>query len=311
MKMTPLRLLGALLLGASGLPHAYAVQWQVDQWFSDDTDGTTQYQTFAGATVPLGQNGDSSAGAGAGYRHISEVSGNTHFRYARGDLEHAFNERTRVFASATGLDGSDWSTVLGDARVAHTFSAPVYLELSASREIVDTLIAIVHRWDVVSTGASLDIGPFSGFTMVGAYTRQALGDDNNRDIWVARLIYELGPRQHWMVQTRSRLLRSDFDAVGYFSPRRLDEHLLLLTYRRPVLDERWYLSIEGGSGVQVANRGSSREIYQVNLVWRGWFNDHVGLESSGGCMNTGGFNARAASGGYRYCQGIVSLLWSW
>ena len=287
------------------------LQSESSYWVSDDSDGSTQQRIFTDLSRPLADHPDTVLGAGVGYWHFSESGGDTSFRVARGRLAHAFSEATQLEASAKLLDGEAWSPTLGSVILSHEPEHPFYVELSASRGLIDTLVGVDDRWDIVSVGGSLDIGPFAGFTVAGGYTQQALGDDNDRAVYVLRLIHEPAFSDRWLLQTRTRLLRADFDSVGFFAPERLDEHLLLLTYRRSVFQERWYFSVEAGGGVQTVNRGDRKGIYTAALVWRGWFNDHFGLDSRGGCMNTGGLDTRAAGGGYMYCQATVSLLWSW
>lgn len=303
-------LLGIILLLVAQAGHTQ-LQLETSYRISDDSDDSTQQRFFADVSRPLAVSPDTVLGVGAGYWRLDEPGESTSFQVVRGSLEHAFSPATRLSASVSALDGDAWSPTLGSAVLSHNSEHPFYIELSASRELIDTVLGVDNRWDVTSVGGSLDVGPFSGFTLVGGYTRQSLGDGNDRSISVVRLIYEPAFSDRWLLQTRSRLLRADFDSVGFFAPERLDEHLLLLTYRRPVLDGRWYVSVEGGGGVQTVNRGDRKAIYTADLVWRGWFNDHFGLDARGGCMNTGGVDTRAAGGGYVYCQAMMSLLWSW
>lgn len=304
-------LTAAVLVLAAPLAAAQTLQAETRYWLSDDSENSRQHRVFTGMSRAPTNAPDTWIGAGAGYWHFEEAGQQTRFVVAEVSAEHAIDDRTRIIGSGSLLNGREWSPLLGEARLTRRFSGPFYAELSASRDIIDTVGAIANRWDVVSYGGSVDIGPFQGFTVVGGYTRQALGDDNDRNIYVTRLIYEPPATERWLIQLRSRLLRADFNSVGFFAPERLDEHLLLTTYRRPVLQQRWFFSIEAGGGFQQINRGSSREVYSVEAVWRGWFTDHVGLDARAGCMNTGGFDTRPAGGGYRYCQGGASLLWSW
>ncbi|MGB0212264.1 hypothetical protein [Algiphilus sp.] len=305
-----IRMRPTLLLALALVAPAAAMEPAMEQWVSDDSDGATQYRVTADGSTAIG-DGDTAVNGGLGYWHLHEPGDSTAFGLARVGVEHRPDTATRLRARATQLSGSRWSPLLGEALLTHDFRAPLYLELSASRGIIDTLAAIDRRWDLRSTGVSLDLGPWRGITLVGGYTRQWLGDDNRRGIAVGRLLIEPTADQRWLVELRSRLLRSDFDAAGYFSPRRMDEHLLLGTYRRPVLGDRWYVSIELGGGTQRVNRGEQKALYHAELVWRGWFNDHVGLESRAACMNSGGLDAGPAGDGYRYCQGTVTLKGSW
>ena len=144
------------------------LQSESSYWVSDDSDGSTQQRIFTDLSRPLADHPDTVLGAGVGYWHFSESGGDTSFRVARGRLAHAFSEATQLEASAKLLDGEAWSPTLGSVILSHEPEHPFYVELSASRGLIDTLVGVDDRWDIVSVGGSLDIGPFAGFTVAVA-----------------------------------------------------------------------------------------------------------------------------------------------
>ncbi len=277
----------------------------------DDSEDTRQYRYFTGVMAQTDAAPRHRFGAGVGYHHIRDDAGVSRFRLARFDHEYHPGPDTALISSVSPLRGDDWSPVMGDVRLTHRFSPIVYGELSAERNYVDTVTAIDNEWDLKSYSASVDVGPLNHWTLVGAYTFQDIGDDNERNIYVGRVIHDFPWWSPLMVEGRSRILRSQFNATGYFSPPKLDEHLLAATYRRPVLDDRWYVSARLGTGIQRVNDGSSENLFEMEVSFRGWFTDHWGLETGASCRNTVEFFARGAGDGYRYCQATAAIMRSW
>ena len=277
----------------------------------DDSDDTRQYRYFTGLMASPRATPRQRFGVGVGYHKLEDRAGEDDFRLARFDHEYEPGENTGLHSSLSVLDGAQWSPVLGGTRLTHRFSPKVYGEVSAERDYVDTVTAIENRWDLKSYSASLDYGPLGDWTLVGGYTFQDIGDGNDRDIYVARVIHDFPWWSPLVVEGRSRALRSDFNARGYFSPLELDEHLLQATFRRPVLDGDWFVSARLGAGVQRINSGDTENLFDMEVEWRGWFNDHWGLEANASCRNTVEFFARGAGEGYRYCQAHAAIMRSW
>ncbi len=276
----------------------------------DDSDDVRQYRVFTGVTGRVDAQGQHRLGAGIGYHRLSDVDGRHIFRQARFDYQYQPTPATALEGSVGMLRGEDWSPLEGHLQLRHNFAAPVYMELFAERTYVDTVAAIENEIDLRSVGVSLDFGPYAGWTVVGAHTRQRMGDGNNRGISVGRLIYETA-HPSLLLEGRSRFVRSDFDGAEYFSPEKLDEHLVSVVWRQPVHGDRWYVSARAGGGQQRVNSEDSEAVFVAELQWRGWFDHHWGLEAEAMCRNTGDLNARAADGDYRFCMATVSLLRSW
>lgn len=302
-----LALLIALL---PGLLHAERLRSTTALDISDDSDDVTQTRFTTGLVRPIDDAGEHRLGVAVGFDWLSEPQDNHTFRRVRLDYEGNPGERTGIDASVSALSGEDWSPVVGSAVLRHDFAAPVYLEASAGRSYVDTIAAIERRIDIDSASLSVDLGPFKGWTLVGAYTAQDFSDGNRRGVTVGRIIYDVPLWASVLIEGRVRTVRSDFDAPEYFSPGRLDEQLGIVKWRRAVLDDRWFVSVQLGAGQQSINRGSSESLYLVEAEWRGWFSAHWGLESRAGCRNTSDLSGSGADS-YRYCQARIALLRSW
>ena len=281
-----------------------------DLVMSEDSDDVRQTRFTTGLMRPVGASGRHRAGAAIGYDRLSEPGATHTFRRARLDYEGRFGARTSADLSVGLLAGEDWSPAVGSGVVRHNFAGPVYVEASAGRSYVDTIAAIEREIDIDSASLSVDLGPFAGWTLVGAHTAQSFGDGNARGVTVGRLIYDVPQWTPLLLEGRVRTLRTDFDAPEYFSPERMDEQLGIVTWRQAVLEDRWFVSLRVGGGRQTINRGPSDSIYLVEAEWRGWFSDHWGLEANAGCRNTGDFRASGADD-YRFCQGGIALLRSW
>ena len=278
--------------------------------FNEDSDDIRQSRFMTNVMRSLDTAGNHRAGVGIGFDRLSEPDDTHSFRRARADYEGRLGERTMATGSVAALDGAEWSPLLGSARLSHNFVSPIYAEIAAERSYVDTIDAIEREIEIDSASLSVDFGPFAGWTLVGAHTAQDFSDGNQRDITVGRVIYDVPRWQPLLLEVRARNIRMDFDAPEYFSPERLDERLGLVTWRRAVLDERWFLSVQAGAGRQSINSGPSETIYLGEIQWRGWFSNHWGLETGAGCRNTVNLRARDPDS-YRYCQANISLLRSW
>lgn len=305
--------IAAFLFGLFALSPAWAetLRSTTSAQVIDDSEDMRQYRYFTGLMASPRATPRQRFGAGIGYHKLEDPAGENRFRLARFDHEFEPGPDTGLYSSLSVLDGADWSPVLGGTRLTHRFSPKVYGEVSAERDYVDTVTAIENQWDLKSYSASLDYGPLGDWTLVGGYTLQDIGDGNDRDIYVARVIHDFPWWSPLVVEGRSRFLRSDFNGRGYFSPLELDEHLLRFTYRRPVLDGDWFISARLGAGIQRINSGDNENLFDMEVEWRGWFNDHWGLKTSASCRNTVELFARGAGDGYRYCQAGAAIIRSW
>lgn len=300
-----------LCVGAGAAVAGTPDRARIELLVSEDSDRARQ-QAYAAdllGALPFG-GAQAQWSVGGGYRRLDDPTGRESFARARGSVALAPAEHTRLQARAELLDGSDWSPVLGGASLGQRFSSRWAGELSADRELVDTVTAIRARNLVTTWAGSLDYMLSPSWTVIAAANTQDLRDGNERDGRSLRIAWA-PPQTDWNLQLRLRRIDSAFRGDGYFSPRRLQDALFTGAYHYPVADERYLLSLRAGAGAQRIDRNDSETLYLAELRGRGWFSEQYGFEARATCSNSGGFNADPAGNGYRYCEAVLSLIADW
>lgn len=314
--MRPSVLLTAVLLGGAATAQAEQARWVNENLFVHDSDDADQQAHYVGAVLhPAFADKPDKLGFWYGRWLFDDPVGSEHFDVYRLTYESGLSAQTTLGARLLKLDGDGWSPWLGGIMLTHAPNDRWRFEGSIDRELIDSVPGIRQELTSDNFTLSADWRFAPQWTLVGALLHQSVDDGNDRNGGVLRLIYELPQIEGLTLQTRSRILRSDFDGVGYFSPPRLEEHLLLAGYSTAFLEDRWVFSAVAGPGRQRFEddfgNTTRNDLHWVELKLRGWFNDHYGLESRGFCSNSGGPNTGAPDNDYRYCSVQFSLLYSW
>ncbi len=302
-----------MMLSVAGA--AYAETWRLESenLLISDSDDASQRRHLLGVIADLPSAG-SKAGLSLGSWRFNEPAGTEDFDVLRLSYDWAITEKASVFASLHALDGDDWSPMLASIRSVHSFSEQWRIEASAEKGIIDSVAGIRQKLGSETYSASVDWHFSEQWTVVAALMSMPIDDGNKRDGGVLRFIYELPQITGFNLQTRSKMLKSDFNGMGYFSPPVLQEHLLLVGYRGAAFNASWVFSLLAGAGNQKIetefDENIRNELYYLELNARGWFNDNVGLESKGYCSNTGGPNLGAPDDSYRYCSLLFSIIGS-
>lgn len=309
-------LCGTLLAALVGLQaNAEVGRVTLESYATDDSDDASQFRQIVSFRHSGEQDGlMHRLSLGLGGWWFDDATGKTDFsvldlgyEIGRGDTSAQFRLRQ--------LDGNGWDPTLGNALLTHRFNERWYGELFAERALVDSVPAIANELILESGGFSLDYRILPSLTLVGAVLLQSISDGNDREGGVFRLVYDVPGVSGLTLQTKSLRLDSDFDGVGYFSPEKREEHLLLVGYARPVFGKRFVVRAVAGPGRQRLENGFGdvvrNDLLYGELELRGWFTDHFGLESRAVCSNTGGPNTGAPTDDYRYCSAELSLIASW
>ncbi len=289
---------------------AEAARVVVDQLYVNDSDGMWQYRLLAGTEhrveVPLA---GSSAGFRAGRWRIDDQAGREDFDMLRLYFDSGETRSWRARAGLAQLSG-EGSPTLPDATLNWT-GGKWYVEGGAQRELIDTVTAIrLHTLvDTWSISADYRIAP--EWTAIGALYTQSITDGNRRFGQVARLVYSPARYEGLTLQGRVRHVDSDFNGIGYFSPDRLLESMLLAGYRRPLLDDNWVAGAQAGIGRQTIDSEIDNSLYLTELSLRGWFTERLGLDGRALCSNAGGSATGQGDSGYRYCSVNLSLIGAW
>lgn len=300
------------LVLAAGAVHAAALNRVVtDSAFSSDSDGQHERRADVGYVRSLSGWGNSATlGLRAGYWLIDDPQRHVEFGTLRVD-HRVKTDRLDINAYAAQLANADWSPTLGGFYFDYHATTRWSIEGSGDYQIVDTAVAADRHTRYNSYSLVSDYRLLDSVTLVGGVLRDWFSDGNHRIGGIARLVYSPQALPGFNVQLRYRRLHSQFRGIGYFSPGRLEETMALFKYGHAIFGDRFVASLLAGAGVQQIGGRDSSALYQAEFRIRGWFNDHLGLEGRTGCTDTGGLAARAASGGYRYCYGNLSLIAAW
>jgi hypothetical protein len=303
-----------LLLLTSTLSHAEDWRYVNEYLLTSDSDNAEQQAIYLGALKKL-HSSDAQAGIWLGQWRFDEPVGSESFDVLRLSYAREMSERTDIEAQVSLTDGADWTPVLGRLTVVHRPSEQWRIESSVEKGWVDSVLGLRQELGLYSYSVSADWRFANQWTLVGSLLGMSIDDGNDRKGAVARLIYEVASRPGLTLQTRSKWLNSKFNGNGYFSPDRLQEHLLLVGYARPLLQDRWSLRTLAGAGTQTFRSAGQDEInndlYYLEIGIRGWFSDHLGLEGKAYCSNAGGPNQGAPDNDYRYCNLGLSIIASY
>ncbi|HEX4895807.1 MAG TPA: hypothetical protein VFV11_05695 [Solimonas sp.] len=279
-------------------------------FYSEDNEDLSQRSWLLGHEFrPDGPEGPR-ASLAAGQRRYADATRDRDFDTVRAQLDLQPAAGTELRTRLQPLWGWDWSPVLGSVSLAQTLGRPWRLELSAERELVDSLDGLDAHLAADTYALAVDRRLGEDWTLVAGGSYQDVDDGNQRQGRLLRLIWNPG-QSAGSLQLRARRLDSEFRSSAYFSPRRLEEALLLGQWRQPLFGGKALLSLQAGGGQQWLEGGDGEALYQGELRLRGWLDDRWGLESRVSCSNTGGFGSDAAGSGYRYCEGLLSLLRAW
>jgi hypothetical protein len=277
---------------------------------SEDSDGLRQHSLYAGAvrTLPaLGASAD--IGVRAGYWQLEGAADRVEFTALRVDHRRSLGP-VAVDAGLHPLFGRDWSPLLAHLN-ASVELAPVSLVAGVDRELVDTVIAARREITLDSWHLVADYTAGAEWTLVAGGLLQDFSDSNHRKGGLFRIIYSPSRVEGLNAQLRLRRLDGDRRGIGYFSPDRFEEGVLLLQYGHALPGGRFVLTAQAGGGQQRIDGRDTNPVFVAELRARGWFTDTLGLEGRTGCSNTGDLVTGPAASGYRYCHGQLTLMRPW
>ncbi len=241
---------------------------------------------------------------------LREVTEKERFDVARAALRCKTPKVWSFDARLEQLQGDDWDPLLGAANVSARPHPDWYLELFEERELVDTVRAIRERVKVDTYGLSADYSLTPSLVLVGALLAQDFSDGNRREGGIVRLVY-YPEKPEWLhLQLKGRILDASRPSDTYFSPERLQEYFLLAGIATPFADDDWIVRLLAGPGLQIIEpfdaAKEEKEAYLAELQLRGWFTDHLTLESNAGCST-----AITSSDTYAYCFANLHFGYAW
>ena len=303
-------LLAMLLLAASSPPCQAGNLLFTEGRYTHDSDQAEQYLLVVGAGQVFDSGAWSKIELGGGLRRFTDNQGGETFNLYRLRLESAKRGGWQARLRLDWQQSQEWSPLTYAAAVSGQTGERWYLEFSAERDLVDTVTAIRQEIVVDSYSLSADYRLTNSFTIVGAPLVQRFTDGNNRWGGVVRLVYSPPRYENLSLEVKGRLLKSDVDGHGYFSPATLQEYFLIVGLAMPFGNDNWVARLRLGPGLQVVEphvgEGETKDAYLGELKLRGWFTQSLGLEAVAGCSS-----ALQASGSYDYCYGDARLTYHW
>lgn len=282
----------------------------LDAAASEDSDGLRQQSWYAGAVKALPTAGEKAeVGVRAGYWQLEGQGDRVEFTGLRVDHRLAPGPLT-LDLGLHQLFGDGWSPTLGHATGSYT-AGTVTLAAGMDRELVDTVIAARRETTLDSWHGVVDYAATPEWTLVGGALLQDFSDGNQRLGGLFKVVYAPAALEGLNTQLRLRRLDGDRRGIGYFSPDRFEEGLLLLQYGHALPGDRFVLTGQAGAGMQRIDGRDDNAVFLGELRLRGWFSDALGLEGKTGCSNTGELVTGPAGNGYRYCYAVLTVLRPW
>lgn len=93
---------------------------------------------------------------------------------------------------------------------------------------IDSVKAFDAHIDFKSAGGAVDYSILDSLTITGGYWRRWSSDDNERSLYLGRVIYDINDTLH--AQYRYRGVRNDERVPEYYSPETFDQHAMLFGY---------------------------------------------------------------------------------
>lgn len=221
----------------------------------DTQRASLQYlPSFAGRDALAGVRATGSRFSVDGWsRSASQVSG------VYRSVDPASTDGTQIEAGYSRQGGHGLVTL--DAAYRRALGQGRSLELFANRDWVETRRALDAGVNATFAGAALEQALGAHVTLVGVAGYQDFSDGNQRRHGRARLIVQPSLDLGLTLQARYRVFHGAGDAVArsYFNPRRYDESMLAIGFRKRV--EGWMGSLTAGVGrqrVADAERAPSR-----------------------------------------------------
>lgn len=282
----------------------------LDSAGSEDSDGLRQHSLYAGAVRALPALGAAAdVGIRAGYWQLEGAGDRVEFTALRVDHRRSLGPVV-VDAGLHPLFGRDWSPLLAHLNASIEL-APVTVAAGVDRELVDTVIAARREITLDTWHLVADYAAGAEWTLVGGGLLQDFSDGNQRRGGLFKLIYSPARVEGLSAQLRLRRLDGERRGIGYFSPDRFEEGLLLLQYGHALPGDRFVLTGQAGGGQQRVDGRDDNPVFVAELRARGWFTDTLGLEGRTGCSNTGELVTGPAASGYRYCHVHLRLMRPW
>jgi len=192
------------------------------------------------------------------------------------------------------------NTIVLDGSYHTPLAAKTGLDVFVNRDWVETPVALAQGIDFTFLGGAIDQGIGEHLTVVGIAGVQLFSDDNNREHWRARIVYQPMLDSGLTLQLRYRTFHSSKrTGTTYFNPVNYDETLLAAGWRKRI--EGWVFRTAAGLGVQHVNNGPGSNTRLLELQLDSPYRGDQFVRLRGGHSRSASFGGADYS--YNYLQG--------
>jgi hypothetical protein len=274
-----------------------------EYWVANDTDSEFQSITALGADLIFNRKKDDRITIKFGEHHFSDKTGNEDFTFGSLWAGKTLGDTFRLEGSIVPYFSSVWSPVFWSDSLIITPSRQYRFELFNSRNIVDNTGSVRNKFFFDSYGISADWVIHPEITLVGAYVYEHISDGNDKNIEIVKVLYSPESYKWLNLGLSVRNFNNDFTSPFYYSPERYTETLAVVTVAQPLFNDKFAIKFNGGAGYRWTNV-DNRFTGSANVRFKGWFDNHWGMELSGGYLDHGG------TGAYQRWYGSVILLYA-
>ncbi len=282
---------------------APAYRLNAEYWFANDTDSEFQSITALGADLILNRKNDDRITAKFGEHHFSDKTGDKDFTFGSVWAGKTLSDIFRLEGSISPYFSSFWSPVFWSDSLIITPSRQYRFELFNARNLVDNMGSVRNKYFFDSYGISADWVISPEITLVGAYVYEHISDGNDKSIEIGKVLYSPESYKGLNLGLFVRNFNNDFTSPFYYSPERYTETLGIMTISQPLFNDKFVIKFNGGAGYRWTNF-DNRFTGNANVRFKGWLDNHWGIDLSGGYLDHGG------TGAYQRWYGSVALLYA-
>lgn len=216
-------------------------------------------------------------GARIGEVYISDKTNANYLSYLGLDV---YTKINKTFSTNFSVEQylSAWKPFLYDGLIKIKASKKIYMELLFTRGLIDTEKALNQKYSVYSNGLTADYEIFDNrVTIIGGYINQHFTDDNNKNIYLGKIIWIVND---WFVlNANTKLMSTKNVSVNYFSPNKFNTYTIGVYKNMAVFNDNILIKPEIGGGLQNLN-DFQKDFYYGKLSISGDISKRISLDLS-------------------------------
>lgn len=153
-------------------------------------------------------------------------------------------------------NSNTWRPWLYDANAVLDSIGPFRFEILSSKSILD--VAKASNMSILSNGGSLDCSIGKHITLVGGYINQRFSDENQRNIYTAKVIETT---KIVNIALEGKWRKTDTNSSFYFSPKNFDTYSISMYRSFGIFNNEFLIKPKIGAGIQHI----SNDIYSIDI----------------------------------------------